>query len=397
LRPVAIGDVEVLLSDRVPQWQQLVYIEETDEGFIVKRRRYLSHEEFYDVHQAIKEMGGRYRAEERNWIIPRAERAETAVEELEPEMRFVPISRLRFPYESLRLEPSEELEELVESIKSVGVLQPILVRPKGELLEVVAGERRAKAAEKAGLVRVPVIIKKLSDEEADLARLIENVQRRDLSDYEKARWLRRLQEKYGYSTTKLAEIVGKSQPWVALHLNILRAEEVITRVITSNPVLQGSVKPREVMDKLTEFQARAILSAPEKYQPILAEQVVHHVSQGLEPPSARELERIWKITEEAEAEVKAEVEAEVEAKVEEAMKELPELEEFPKEPEMPVTPRPEAAAQPPEPRRTRIEKTEIDQAIFTCKTCGASFLIVHIDPTGEHRLKPVTIVEPEEE
>jgi len=181
LRPVAIGDVEVLLSDRVPHWQQLVYIEEVDEGFIVKRRRYLSHEEFYDVHQAIKEMGGRYRAEERNWIIPRAERAETSAEELEPEMRFVPISRLRFPYESLRLEPSEELEELVESIRGVGVLQPILVRPKGEFLEVVAGERRAKAAEKAGLVRVPVIIKKLSDEEADVARLIENIQRRDLS------------------------------------------------------------------------------------------------------------------------------------------------------------------------------------------------------------------------
>jgi len=387
VRPVAIGDVEVLLSERVLNWQRLVSIEESGEGFIVKRKRYLSHEEFYDVHQAIKEMGGRYRAEERNWIIPRAERAETSAEELEPGMRFVSISRLRFPYESLRLEPSEELEELVESIRSVGVLQPILVRPKGEFLEVVAGERRAKAAEKAGLVRVPVIIKKLSDEEADFARLIENVQRRDLSDYEKARWLRRMHEKYGYSTYKLAEITGKSQPWVSLHLNMLKAEEVITRVINQSPVLQRSVKPREVMDKLTEFQARAILSAPEKYQPILAEQVALHVSQGLEPPSMRELERIWKITEEAEAEV----EAEVEAKVEEAMKELP------KEPEIPPTPKTEAMAQPPEPRRTRVEKTEIDQAIFTCKTCGASFLIVHIDPTGEHRLKPVTVVEPEEE
>jgi len=110
-------------------------------------------------------------------------------------------------------------------------------------------------------------------------------------------------------------------------------------------------------------------------------------------PSVRELEHTWKMTEEAEAEI----ETEVEAKVEEAMKELPELEGIPREPEISMTPRPEVAAQEAEPRRTRVEKTEIDQAVFTCKTCGASFLIVHIDPTGEHRLKPVTIVEPEEE
>jgi ParB/RepB/Spo0J family partition protein len=387
LKPVAIGDVEVLLSDRVPHWQQLVYIDEVDEGFIVRRRRYLSHEEFYDVHQAIKEMGGRYRGEERNWIIPRAERAETEVEELEPEMRFVHISRLRFPYESLRLEPVEELEELVESIRSVGVLQPILVRPKGEFLEVVAGERRAKAAEKAGLVRVPVIIKKLSDEEADLARLIENIQRQDLTDYEKALWLQRMQKRYGYSTRRLADLLGKSHVWVVYHLNMLKVEEVVTRVTTQSPALQRSVKPKQVMERLTERHARAILSAPEEHQNILAEKVAMHISQGLGLPSVRELEHTWKMTEEAEAEV----EAEVEAKVEEAMKELP------KEPEIPPTPRPEAVAQPPEPRRTRVEKTEIDQAVFTCKTCGASFLIVHIDPTGEHRLKPVTIVEPEEE
>jgi len=392
LRPVAIGDVEVLLSDRVPRWQQLVHIEETDEGFIVKRRRYLSHEEFYDVHQAIKEMGGRYRAEERNWIIPRAERAETEVEELEPEMRFVPISRLRFPYESLRLEPSEELEELVESIRGVGVLQPILVRPKGEFLEVVAGERRAKAAEKAGLVRVPVIIKKLSDEEADVARLIENIQRRDLSDYEKALWLQRMQKRYGYSTRRLADLLGKSHVWVVYHLNMLKVEEVVTRVTTKSPALR-SVKPKQVMERLTERHARAILSAPEEHQNILAEKVAMHISQGLGLPSVRELEHTWKMTEEAEAEI----ETEVEAKVEEATKELPELEGIPREPEISMTPRPEVAAQPPEPRRTRVEKTEIDQAVFTCKTCGASFLIVHIDPTGEHRLKPVTIVEPEEE
>jgi len=324
LKPVAVGDVEVYLSERAPGWQERVVVEEAAEGFVIKRRRYLSHEEFYDIHQAVKEMGGRYRSEQRDWIIPRAEvKAPASGEEVseKPVFDVVPLSALRFPYERIRLEYERELDELVESIRSVGLLQPILVRPKGEFLEVVAGERRAKAAERAGLTEVPVIIKELSDEEADIARLIENIQRRDLSDYEKALWLRRMQEKYGYSTRKLAELIGKTQPWVVYHLNMLKVEEVITRVITRSPALQRSVKPRKVMERLTEFQARAILSAPEEYRTVLAEQVAMRVSQGLEPPSARELEKTWKMTEAAEAEIEAEVE--------EALKEVPELPETP--------------------------------------------------------------------
>ena len=301
MRLVAVGDVEVYLSERAPGWQERVVVEEAAEGFIIKRKRYLSHEEFYDIHQAVKEMGGRYRSEERDWIIPRAEvKAPDSGEEVseKPVFDVVPLSALRFPYERIRLDEGE-LDELVESIKSVGLLQPILVRPKGEFLEVVAGERRAKAAERAGLTEVPIIIKELSDEEADIARLIENIQRRDLSDYEKALWLRRMQEKYGYSTRKLADLLGKSHVWVIHHLNMLKVEEVVTMVTTQSSAL-SSVKPREIMDKLSERQARAILSAPEKYQPLLAEHVAYAIQSGVEPPSSLELEEMWREWERAE-------------------------------------------------------------------------------------------------
>ena len=83
-----------------------------------------------------------------------------------------PIDPLTPPEQSIRLGEDEGLEELVESIRRHGILQPILVRPRGLLYEVVAGKRRLKASQKAGLVEVPVIVREMSDEEVAFARLV---------------------------------------------------------------------------------------------------------------------------------------------------------------------------------------------------------------------------------
>jgi len=227
------------------------------------------------------------------------------------ELRLIPIDRLVLPPDPIRLRPEEGLEELVESVKAVGVVQPIIARPLGHnRFEVVAGERRLRAAKKAGLREVPVVVRSLSDEEADIFKLTENLQRENLTDYEVALWLKRMRDKYGYSTRKLAALLGRDQSWVVRHLNMLKIEGVMTLVITDSPVLSRSIKPREVMERLTEGQCRAILSAPERYHEMLCEKVALAVSQGLEPPSMKKIEKAWRMTEEAEREIRERVEEE---------------------------------------------------------------------------------------
>ena len=105
----------------------------------------------------------------------------------------------------------EALNELADSIAAHGVLQPLLVRPlKNGMYQIVAGERRWRAARIAGLSEVPALIRELSDEETDQVALIENLQREDLNAVETAEGYRRLMDKYGMTQEQLSEAVGKS-------------------------------------------------------------------------------------------------------------------------------------------------------------------------------------------
>lgn len=112
-----------------------------------------------------------------------------------------------------------ELEQLAESIRSQGVIQPILVRKFGKGYEIIAGERRWRAAQIAGLSKVPVIIKEVTDRQAMIIALIENIQRSDLNPLEEARALERLAKDFGLTHAAVAEAVGKSRVTVT---NILR-------------------------------------------------------------------------------------------------------------------------------------------------------------------------------
>ncbi len=273
--PSTLREVEEALED----YRSLIEVEELPESFRVSRRRYLSHEEFSDIHQIIKRLGGRYLPEKREWLIPRAEKQGDESEEAKTEgarFEMVPIDALTPPERSLRFSEDEELEELVESVKRHGILQPILARPRGILYEVVAGERRLKAAKKAGLIEVPVIIREMSDEEVALARLIENIQRRDLSAYEKARELKRFLDR-GYTQKELAEKLGKKQPWVAKQLRALR--------------LEGRI-PMGILINLSERQVRAILKQPEEIWEELGERIEKHRRETGEMPTAARIEEM---------------------------------------------------------------------------------------------------------
>jgi ParB-like chromosome segregation protein Spo0J len=111
------------------------------------------------------------------------------------------------------------MAELTESIRTLGVLQSILVRPKPNgLYEIVYGQRRARAAEKAGLVEVPVTIRFLSDEEAFTLQLTENLQRKDLSEEEKTRALGELAKRTGWNAQQIADKLKMSYTWVVKYL-----------------------------------------------------------------------------------------------------------------------------------------------------------------------------------
>lgn len=141
-----------------------------------------------------------------------------------------------------------ELKELAESIQSHGIIQPIIVRPSGDKYQLVAGERRWRAAQLAGLVDVPALIRPMSDEEAALIALIENVQREDLSFLEEAEAYERVLRKFNLTQQELAERVGRSQAAIANKLRLLRLPVEIREVIS-----------REM---ITERHARALLLLP---------------------------------------------------------------------------------------------------------------------------------------
>lgn len=127
--------------------------------------------------------------------------------------------------------PKEGLEELRDSIAEHGVLQPLTVRAKGEYFELIAGERRLRAAKMAGLYEVPCIIMDVDLERSGIIALIENIQRRDLDFIEEAEGIDRLIRLFGLSQEEAARALGKSQSAVANKLRILRLEpELLQRL-----------------------------------------------------------------------------------------------------------------------------------------------------------------------
>jgi ParB family chromosome partitioning protein len=137
---------------------------------------------------------------------------------------------------------ADKLEELAASIRSHGVLQPIIVRKMGSGFEIVAGERRWRAAAKAGLTEIPALIKELSNAAGFEAALIENVQRADLDAMEEAHAYHRLVDDYGYSQGRVAEAVGKSRAAVANSMRLLRLPARIKTLLNERALTPGHAR-----------------------------------------------------------------------------------------------------------------------------------------------------------
>lgn len=132
------------------------------------------------------------------------------------------------------------LKELADSIKEKGILQPIVVRDKGEYFEIVAGERRWRAAKIAGLEEIPVIVRNdITDVESLELALIENIQREDLNPIELALAYNELIEKYGITQEELAKIVGKSRSAIANTIRLLKLPEKVKEYIIQGTLSEG--------------------------------------------------------------------------------------------------------------------------------------------------------------
>ncbi len=137
----------------------------------------------------------------------------------------------------------EALSTLAESIKQHGVLQPLLVRPMEQGgYQIVAGERRWRAARMAGLEEVPVFIRKLTDQQTMELALVENLQRENLNPVEEALGYKELMETYGYTQEQVARIVGKSRPAVANSLRILGLDSLTLKMVRDGEISIGHAK-----------------------------------------------------------------------------------------------------------------------------------------------------------
>jgi len=148
------------------------------------------------------------------------------------------------------------LSELSASIRVNGVVQPLLVRPRDGTYELVAGERRLRAAERAGLRQVPVVVRELSDAESLELALIENVQRDDLSPIEEATAYQRLVDEFGHTQEAIAAQVGKSRSAVANSLRLLRLPDAIKRELARGRLTAGHARALLSLDN-SDAQLRA--------------------------------------------------------------------------------------------------------------------------------------------
>jgi ParB family chromosome partitioning protein len=165
------------------------------------------------------------------------------IEEKKGSAQQVPVSRIKpNPFQPRKVFRPEELQELVQSVKERGILQPIVVRKKGELWEIIAGERRYRAAQKLGMLTIPVIEVQASDVESLELALIENLQRADLSPLEEAEGYRRLQEEFDMTQEQISQKVGKDRATVANAMRLLKLSPEVKSMLASGELSAGHAR-----------------------------------------------------------------------------------------------------------------------------------------------------------
>lgn len=194
------------------------------------------------------------------------------------ELQHVPLDLIqRGKYQPRRDMDPTALEELAQSIRAQGVMQPIVIRPIGnDRFEIIAGERRWRASQQAGVETIPAMVRDVPDETAIAMALIENIQRENLNSVDEAMALQRLQQEFQLTQQQVADAVGKSRVSVANLLRLTTLPEVIKTMLSHNDLEMG--------------HARALLGLPEDRQ---VEGARHVVARGLTVRQTEALVRQW--------------------------------------------------------------------------------------------------------
>jgi len=176
-----------------------------------------------------------------------------------------------------------KLEELAQSIRTTGIIQPLLVRPRGGLFELVAGERRWRAAQIAGLVRVPAIIREIPDDRLLEFALVENIQRQELNPIEEANAYRRLIDSLGLTQDEVARRVGRDRTFITNYLRVLKLPTDIQALLEEEKLSFGHARTLlAVQDPITQRRfAQKIVK--HKWSVRETEQRVKNLEEGRKP------------------------------------------------------------------------------------------------------------------
>lgn len=193
------------------------------------------------------------------------------------------------PYQPRCNFDEEKLQELAASIKEFGVVQPVVVRKKGRSYELVAGERRLRAAGLAGLTKVPAIVKDYDDAKMMEIALIENIQRHDLNPIEEAQGLRRLMQEFKLTQEQTAEKVGRSRSAVTNILRLLNLPEQVQKQIINGVLTMGQAKQLLGLPKPEQMCEVAEAIIANGWSSRMTEEIVRKLKEGKKLKIVREL------------------------------------------------------------------------------------------------------------
>lgn len=176
------------------------------------------------------------------------------------------------PNQPRKVFEQDKLDELTESIRKYGVIQPIIVRKDGEFYTIIAGERRWRACKNANIKSIPCIVRDIENKNASEIALIENLQREDLNPIDEANAYEYIMERYGITQEEVSSIVGKSRVYVTNIMRLSNLDEYVRNKIVSNEISAG--------------HGRAILSLPPESQVILTDKIIK------EDLSVRDVEKL---------------------------------------------------------------------------------------------------------
>lgn len=227
-------------------------------------------------------------------------RSMETVQDTEQEgMMLVKLSRIQPDHDQPRKNFDEEkLQELADSIKNYGVISPIVVKKRGAFYEIVAGERRWRAARIAGLKEIPVVVKEVDEKTSRELAIIENIQRDDLNAVEEARAYQSLIEEYGLTQEEVASRVAKNRSTITNSLRLLKLDPEILQLLQEEKITQGharallSVEDPELRKKIAEKCTKENLSVREIETIVKLDKLSKEKKERKSSPEAQELRRL---------------------------------------------------------------------------------------------------------